>query len=206
MHVDGIAVGRITKNAFVTGEAWVTIVDAAGSPVAGATVSGAFNAIRTSTMSAATGSDGVAYFTTGKAKATVADFCFEVGDVVLGGYAYDSAANVETRACESGTVFGAGGRGMLAADDTPTSFFLGQNYPNPFNPVTTIRFGLPNAVNVRLDIFDVTGRRVATLVDGPMGAGIHDIEWNARRAASGIYFYRIKAGAITRTEKMILLR
>ena len=206
MHVSDIAVGRQNRGPFVNGTATVTIVDAGGSPVANATVYGVFNEIDTSTKSAVTGSNGVATFETSKQKTSVSDFCFEVTGVDHASYTYDAAANAETHVCESGTVYSADARGMLAANDTPESFFMSQNFPNPFNPVTTIRFGLPGEADVRLEIFDVTGRRVATLVDGPLGAGTHNIEWNARRAASGIYFYRITAGSFSQTNKMILLR
>jgi hypothetical protein len=81
-----------------------------------------------------------------------------------------------------------------------------ENYPNPFNPVTQIRFTLPEATWVRLDIFNVLGQSVTTLVNRRLDAGEHMAPWDGCRAASGVYFYRLQAGSFTATRKMILMR
>ncbi len=93
-------------------------------------------------------------------------------------------------------------------DDTglPDRFTLEPNYPNPFNPVTTIRFALPSAERVTLDVYDVVGRRVARLIDARLPAGLHEVRWNANRFASGMYLYRIRAGTFQQSRAMILLR
>lgn len=95
-------------------------------------------------------------------------------------------------------------------DAIPLSLALEQNYPNPFNPTTTIRFAIPNSVGTlhatSLQVFDLLGRVVATLVNEPMQAGSYSVEWNAKGAASGMYFYRLTAGGFTATKKMLLLR
>lgn len=88
---------------------------------------------------------------------------------------------------------------------------LFQNYPNPFNPVTTVSFHLPVGRRVVLEIFDVSGRRVACLIDGYCEPGRHDIEWGGRDmlgqpVSSGVYFYRLRAGTETISRKMALLR
>ncbi len=93
----------------------------------------------------------------------------------------------------------------------PSSYALKQNYPNPFNPVTTIAFDIVEAGRVRIDIYDVSGRMVRTLLNESRDPGRHRIEWNGRdnsgsTVPSGIYFYRINAGEFTATRKMILLR
>lgn len=80
----------------------------------------------------------------------------------------------------------------------PHGYLLAQNYPNPFNPSTLIRFTLPVAATVRLTVYDVLGRQVATLLDGPCDAGEVQVAWhgtdqNGARAASGVYFYRMEA-------------
>lgn len=90
-------------------------------------------------------------------------------------------------------------------------FSLEQNVPNPFNPATTIRFTVPEACHVRLDIFDVAGRRVRSLIDNPFRAGRFHAVWDGtndggRRVASGVYFYRLVAGKHRDTKKMMLLR
>ncbi len=94
----------------------------------------------------------------------------------------------------------------------PASHALFQNHPNPFNPTTTIAFALPEAARVDLSVFDVTGRRVATLLDDdPREAGAHGVIWRGsddagRALAGGVYFYRLQAGDYLATKKMLLLK
>lgn len=91
-------------------------------------------------------------------------------------------------------------------NDQPMEFRLSQNYPNPFNPSTTIRYALPRRSHVRLVVFNMLGREVARLVDGEVGAGVHDVVFDAAHVASGAYFYRIQAGRFTQTRMLLLLR
>ncbi len=96
-------------------------------------------------------------------------------------------------------------------DDVPTVNSLLQNHPNPFNPLTTIRFSLARPGHVSLVIYDVTGRRVRTFLDGYREAGAHTVMWDGTNdrgeaAASGVYFYRLKAAGFEETRKMVLLR
>lgn len=93
-----------------------------------------------------------------------------------------------------------------AEDGTPKEFSLKQNYPNPFNPTTNISFALPNKSMVTLEIFDMLGRKVATLVDRQMNAGVHNVNFDASQYASGMYVYRIQAGTFTSTRKMMLIK
>jgi len=89
----------------------------------------------------------------------------------------------------------------------PNKFVLQQNYPNPFNPNTVISFQLPVNGHVTLKVFDVLGKEVATLVDNEvLTAGQHVRSWEAKNAASGVYFYRITAGDFHETKKMILTK
>jgi hypothetical protein len=88
---------------------------------------------------------------------------------------------------------------------------LGQNHPNPFNPLTAISYVLPADGHVRLDVYDVTGRHVKTLVDAYMTKGEHTADWNGldesgNLASSGVYFYILAAGKQVLTRKMILMR
>ena len=85
-------------------------------------------------------------------------------------------------------------------------FDLFPNYPNPFNPTTTIRYVLPRASTVTLTVFDVAGRKVATLANGRYTAGRHVVRFDGRGLASGIYYYRIEAGGFRQTRKMVLLK
>ncbi len=86
------------------------------------------------------------------------------------------------------------------------SYTLYQNYPNPFNPVTTIRFQVPETEKVELKVYDMLGREVMTLFDKVTPAGVVDIDFNAGKLASGIYIYRIKAGAFIEAKKLMLLK
>ncbi len=86
------------------------------------------------------------------------------------------------------------------------SYSLDQNYPNPFNPSTLIRFTLPKAQNITLEIFDITGRNVATLISGRVEGGPNSIPFFGNNLASGIYFYKFTAQSYTKTMKMILLK
>lgn len=90
--------------------------------------------------------------------------------------------------------------------EAPEQFALRQNYPNPFNPVTTIRFSLVEEGHTRVEIYNVAGQRVATLVDHVMPAGNHEIPWNAAGKASGVYFCRLTQGTRSVINKMVLLR
>lgn len=93
----------------------------------------------------------------------------------------------------------------------PDEYILYQNYPNPFNPATTIKFGLPEKSDVRLEIFDILGRQVVILGNEPMDAGYHEIVWDSRNrfggeVSSGVYFYRLKAGEFNSIKKMLILK
>ncbi|MCX5752258.1 MAG: T9SS type A sorting domain-containing protein [Candidatus Krumholzibacteria bacterium] len=89
----------------------------------------------------------------------------------------------------------------------PEKFALFQNYPNPFNPITTISFTLPERATVSLKVYDLLGREVAALVrDETMLQGSYSKQWDASGISSGIYFYRIQAGSLSDTRKIVLLR
>jgi photosystem II stability/assembly factor-like uncharacterized protein len=92
------------------------------------------------------------------------------------------------------------------SDEIPRGYSLSQNYPNPFNPSTIISFSLPCKSFVSLKIFDVLGREVSTIVSEEMSAGSYSRQWNAANMTSGVYFYRLQAGAFTVTKKLVLLR
>ncbi|NNE70611.1 MAG: T9SS type A sorting domain-containing protein, partial [Rhodothermales bacterium] len=92
------------------------------------------------------------------------------------------------------------------ADGVPTSFELHANYPNPFNPATTIRYDVSANEMVRLEVFDVLGRKVSTLVNTQQAPGKYAVDFNARDLASGVYVYRLEAGAHVFTRTMLLLK
>ena len=88
----------------------------------------------------------------------------------------------------------------------PERFALSQNYPNPFNPTTTIQFALPASGYVKLEVFNLLGQRIETLVDGFKEAGTYTLNFDASNLPTGIYFYRLQAGSFTQTRKMLLVR
>ena len=98
-------------------------------------------------------------------------------------------------------------------DEIPKDFFLFQNYPNPFNPTTTIKYSIPeqtvgneNFRSVRLIVYDVLGKEVATLVNEEKPAGTYKVTWNAANLPSGVYFYQLRAGSYSATKKLLLLK
>jgi len=94
----------------------------------------------------------------------------------------------------------------VLSTEIPNEFSLEQNYPNPFNPTTTIVYGLREGTIVELIVFDVLGREVETIVNREQAAGHYEIEFNASRMSSGIYFYKIQAGGFIETKKMVMMK
>jgi len=90
--------------------------------------------------------------------------------------------------------------------DIPADYRLSQNYPNPFNPTTRISYSIPEKAPVNIDVFDVLGRLVATLVNTEQDAGTYAVEFDGSGLSDGTYFYRLTAGAYTETRKMLLLK
>ena len=88
----------------------------------------------------------------------------------------------------------------------PDQFELEQNYPNPFNPSTQIAFSLKSSGSVKLAVYDVLGRQVATLVNRTMGAGHHTVNFMAEDLPSGVYFYKLTSGSNSQVRKMILMK
>jgi hypothetical protein len=89
---------------------------------------------------------------------------------------------------------------------SPTKYRLGQNFPNPFNPSTKIKFELPKPETVKIEIYNIIGQKIETLLNQPMPEGYHEVTFNAQNLSSGIYLYRVEAGALQDVKKMILLR
>lgn len=102
--------------------------------------------------------------------------------------------------------------GPTAIDDfgvdrgAPAAFTLLQSFPNPFNPSTTIRYGLSHPSHVTLTVFNTLGQQLAALVDEDQGSGYHEVKFDGTALASGVYFYRLQAGAYSETRTLLLLR
>ena len=103
------------------------------------------------------------------------------------------------------------GISYLNVDILPDKFAVFNNYPNPFNPVTTIRYDLPESMNVQIKVFDVLGRTVNTVDYNQTQAGRHTFTWHGKnelgkKVSTGIYFFQLTAGQDTRIQKMLLLK
>ncbi len=98
----------------------------------------------------------------------------------------------------------------LGVNEPPTSvprtFYVFQNYPNPFNPSTSIKFTLPKQLHVKVQMFDILGRVVETLVDKTLDPGTHEVVWDGSKFSSGVYFYKVTAGSFSAVKKMILIK
>jgi hypothetical protein len=88
----------------------------------------------------------------------------------------------------------------------PDIYVLDQNYPNPFNPVTKIKFSLPVSSNVKLIVYDITGKEVQTLVNDFLNSGSYDIKFDGTNLPSGLYFYRLITGNYSETKKMLMVK
>lgn len=100
--------------------------------------------------------------------------------------------------------------GTLAISDDlqgiPTEYSLSQNYPNPFNPVTMIKYGLPVSGDVTIRITNILGEEIVTLINETQPAGPHQVQWDANKYSSGVYFYRIQANDFQQVKKCLLIK
>jgi hypothetical protein len=92
------------------------------------------------------------------------------------------------------------------AASVPQTLKLEQNYPNPFNPSTIIRYSLPHRSHVTITVFNTLGQKLSELVNSDIDAGYHEVQFNAGNLASGVYFYRLQAGAFVESKKLVLAR
>ena len=94
----------------------------------------------------------------------------------------------------------------LFESSIPKTYILRQSFPNPFNPITHIRYGLPVATDVKIEVYNILGQRVATLLNTRKPAGYYMVDFDGSELASGIYVYRIEAGEFQDVKKMVLIR
>jgi photosystem II stability/assembly factor-like uncharacterized protein len=111
---------------------------------------------------------------------------------------------------DSGTILYTFGGGAVPVGEKniglPETAGLMQNYPNPFNPTTVIRYALPHRSQVTLRVYNTLGQKVAELVNGEVEAGQHEVKFNGRALASGVYFYRLQVGAFVQTRSLVILK
>lgn len=195
VFVDGVVVDRekVSKKQY-RGVATVTILDDGMNPVAGAAVTGTFSGPTSGVQTVTTDATGTAVFTTETIRRPRDSWCFTVEDVVAAGAVYDPASNGMSDACENG---------RAREQESVVSIAVS---PTPFNPLTVFSFELEEMQPVSLEVYDVAGRRVATLADGSYSEGMHRVPWNAERHPSGVYLYRLRAGDDVRTGRITLAK
>ena len=196
MHVASITTVINRDGGPGVAESTVLILDQDENPVEGATVLGTFSEDLSGTASAVTNENGEALLISEEFSQRARDLGICIDDVTHATLVYDSALNADASfACTSATpqtsiakdVGDPFKKAKIATDEptVPMEFALKRNYPNPFNPTTNISFDLPEAASVSLEVYDMMGRRVATLVNGELGAGSYETVWNARKRSSG---------------------
>ena len=135
--------------------------------------------------------------------------CIDAGSPYYSDSLLDCSWGLGTSASDMGA-YGGGDTAYVAIRDVPSilpeRLMLSRNCPNPFNSSTTIEYGLQEAGRVRIDIYDLLGRRVETLVDEHMQAGRHRVVWEASGYSSGVYFYLVEAGDFVDTKRMVYLK
>jgi len=144
---------------------------------------------------------------------------YNTGDEIeLRVFSQSKQTELKVTAQLSTSVFGAplitGTANVLDEGVTPMAYHLGSAYPNPFNPVTTISYDIPEASDVTIKIYDLSGREVATLISGNVGQGYHTVQWDATSHASGTYFVKMVAGSpstgsgqgFVDTQKIVLVK
>jgi len=104
------------------------------------------------------------------------------------------------------TISGVISSAVSVEDEAPAAFSVAQNSPNPFNPTTTISFSLADAGNVTVEVYNIAGQKVDTLIDNFVEAGSHSVVWDASDLSAGVYFYTVKSQGLSRTMKMTLLK
>ncbi len=213
MYVSSISSVLVRSGGSGHADATIVILSETGNPVEGVTVTGTFGGDTSGSDTQVTDANGEVVLESDSfsSRPAVVEVC--VDNVTHATYTYDPALNTDaTFACSASASKHALGDDLhMQTASLPGSYQLHANYPNPFNPVTTISFDLPEASQVSLEVFDMMGRRVATLINGTLGAGTHTANWDANTAtdasvASGMYLYRIKAGSFVATRRMILMK
>ncbi len=208
MHIESIATAIIRSGSTRFVEATFLIHDDGGNPVANATVDGTFGGDLTGTGSGITDANGEVVLASDAFTSRPFDLGICADDVTHGTLTYDSAQNSDPSFdCSTAAPGAANGHDVLEQiAGVPTEFGILQNYPNPFNPTTMITYGLPEASQVKVQVYNMLGQVVATLVDGYQAEGRYEVSFDAQDLSAGIYLYTIEAGDFHATKRMTLLK
>lgn len=96
--------------------------------------------------------------------------------------------------------------GIVNVNTLAEKFNLSQNYPNPFNPTTSISFSIPSQEMTKLEVYNSTGKLVATLVNQTLSAGVYEFTWNAEAFSTGVYFYKLESGSFSDMKRMVMIK
>ena len=219
MHVNDVKVTKVSLTTRLSyGRAEVQIVDQNGSPVEGATVSGEWTQGASGTITFTTDSNGWGTGNCGYGW-NVSKYCFRVDDVTKTDWTYDSGANVKTWACSDGSA-GLNSLPLINPGTSETITTIEQEmgedvvfaYPNPFNSTTMINFYIPETGNVTIDIFNILGEKIATILDSQVSAGLNSVLWNGTDSngalvGAGNYFFKVRLpNGEAITKRMLLLK
>ena len=217
MHIASISTEVLRSGGAANAFSTIVVLDQDQNPVEGATVTGTFSGDLSGSDTAVTDVNGETVLASDELFVRPVDLGSCVDDVTHPTLTYDPGQNddpgfacsMASPAMASHDAINATKGEIMNEVDVPHEFALIGNYPNPFNPTTTIRFDVPEATKVRLEVYDIMGRRVATLVNNELQAGRHEVSWNAQNDAglsvsSGLYLYRLEAGSFTATSRMVL--
>lgn len=202
--VKNIDLSLVTKGIKTYAQADVLVWDQNNNPVANAEVHSHWAGLSQDTDIFTTDATGIGSCISDRIKRPVGWWYYYVDDVVAAGYVFRSDIGEVTDAIYAGG-------GMQLADSEAESFSVSQNYPNPFNPTTSFSMNLPANTHLCFVIYNVAGQRVRTLIDAHVPAGLVTIAWdgtdeNGTPVSSGVYLYRVTAGDMSVTKKMMLLR
>jgi|GEM_PF-1489624 len=208
MFVDDIAMSLVSNKNNVSARSVITVVSTAGAPVAGATVSAAWSGLTNANVQGTTNGSGQVTFTSAALRNPTGDFILTVTNVALANWTYDPGRNNETSdylRVVNGRLAGLGDEPAQTAL-APEASFLNPAYPNPFNSRVWIPFGLSEAGPVKIGVFDLYGRSVASLLNGERAAGYWTVEWNSANAPAGVYLIKIEAETFNAVQKVMLVR
>jgi PKD repeat protein len=206
IHVQSITVTRLMQQ----GNQWVavanvTIVDETGAPVSAATVAGNFTAPNARTRTGITNASGVAVVTSAKTKPAPPIWCFNVGNVTKSGEPYDPSQNVEGTDCDPPLAEPAIAADAREATPLASRAELRERADIVTSSDARIELTLDTPSQIRIEVFDITGRSIARLADEFVPAGVHGYQWDSRRARNGIYFYHAQGANALKTGKIVVV-
>ena len=196
--VKSIDLSLVTRGKSTNAHAEVLVWDQDNNPVFRAEVHSHWAGLTTDSDVFTTKKTGIGTCNSDKLKNPVGWWYFYVDDVVMAGYTFRSDIGETSDAIYAG--------GAKVVGPIPSTFSLLQNYPNPFNPETDISYSTPSDCAVNLEVYNLLGQKVATLVNEHQPAGLYTVTWNAAQVPTGVYFCRITAGEFTATNTMVLMK